>query len=1397
MEIKWESLYLREPDMGGEKMIKYISPNIREFETFAALENYANSTYKFFSTEISLSIDQLLDRSRMLILGEPGMGKTRLLTEMVKRANEQGKKALYLDLKRVENNNLITHIRNLTASKKQLSKDIENAEVFGSDDFELSNETPGILCLDALDEVLTTHLSGISDGIQEILNRYPQMAVYCSCRKNHYTTLPTGIFGRFSYVYIDIFSIDQVRTFLETNEIREETIVEIMSLLRFKNRDLIIQIPRYLHMVLVILKENGGVVDRSTFSRCNIFEHFTYKILELEASRDPGQLSQKTELIKRVLEKIALVMEIYQTNIITKDELMSFFDDIHSNLSTSFLSQIDIKTFYERSLLKDNFDGTIQFENTEIQEYLAAKEIVRLEHLEQTVFDLSVDPELREIYPSWINTLDFIVELKPNLATSIIQLSYGKSNTVQDEEYHKLVSGVNRDALSLDERNFIFLQIFNYYQKTAEFLSLGVAANLGRLYNDSLRDIIVNSLRNEKIDKLTCFQQENVTEIIAYIMEENPSEVDFWKQKLLALPYKENIKLSKSIIFALGKAKDISQLAIIAEPLLYTGNEIIIQNIISACIEAEPNHNFSIRSYIEGTKKDQIIARYGIYKVKNVEAIELILSKLIEDGEFRSKFIEDESVFKDKDKIIGNNIFAVWNEKLEQKVLELIQTLLSNREAWITERSKLLNYILALAQAQDSRFILRLSNYLVTTNCLDGYYCSRLLAPLLSKDGVIKFVEMLSTTEDGREVALRTLQYKSFFNDAASIDTYEEGRKHFEQEYRDFETRQNSSGPSISKDENRLSESFKFQLEPEPGKYDQNVFSFYYRHRNELEATGAELERLKDLVVNSILEIFDPSETKLTITKKTGQGREYTTHSFIETFGACLPLIELLGIDNTKYRQKIINFIPFADPEELEIIFRLVPSIRDNEIDQLLSVYSNNRLDDLALLMPENFIGASAKYNNKKVIPVLKKFIESDTFDVHIKTQALKVICTIEPDETYLKNVFETHIIKETVELAELANELLISVYNDWNAVTWRVGELIKRVFEFTRKDKEHRVGKREYELNHKEFASPLMNLADPIYIDIMDKLAFSAFEVYGRGLKYREYSRYLWEIVISFYINLKQTRSYIYLQKFISQIESRFGQHEGFFELSYRFQTVKQTYLNYLGKPVSFSDCIKTYNRLKENQYLGVTNARELLEVVLSVLDNDFMKWVEAEGAYRFIQEATRHQEDLIQKTIKTQIENGLLKRGLRFAKLRREEQLLDDKRPDMLITYGFIGPILIEIKRVDNREVYNDEERNRYREKLLQYLRATEAPFGLYLAFQINNNYSMIEYVPKLIDTYKDIKNVIVKGYNCIKQLPTLDSALKNSVAQVRPATQEVVHVSTGENNQKKSKRAIKQTK
>jgi len=240
------------------------------------------------------------------------------------------------------------------------------------------------------------------------MQKYNQSNFLISCRKN-YLNKWQHLFSEIDFDYIEIFPLDtpkikdylRIKDYLSAFGISQKKIDDLLEKLYFQNRPSILQTPRYLEMIAELV-EKEGVEKLKTISRGELFEKFIYKKINIESEKTNEANCQA--IIKKVLEKLALIMEIYQSNQITKDELMEFFDDTKSSLNVIFLNQVPINYFYERSLLKDNIDS-IEFENTEFQEYLAAKEILRLGRVEQVIFDLAVVRDLGEIHPSWMKLI--------------------------------------------------------------------------------------------------------------------------------------------------------------------------------------------------------------------------------------------------------------------------------------------------------------------------------------------------------------------------------------------------------------------------------------------------------------------------------------------------------------------------------------------------------------------------------------------------------------------------------------------------------------------------------------------------------------------------------------------------------------------------------------------------------------------------------------------------------------------------------------------------------------------------------------------------------------------------------------------------------------------------------
>jgi len=627
-----------------------------------------------------------------------------------------------------------------------------------------------------------------------------------------------------------------------------------------------------------------------------------------------------------------------------------------------------------------------------------------------------------------------------------------------------------------------------------------------------------------------------------------------------------------------------------------------------------------------------------------------------------------------------------------------------------------------------------------------------LFAEILEKEQVEAFVRKLSKLDNGRRVALWTLQKIRFSKQNNRKEIYEKGRHLFLGEYKQAEEQwnQKEKEPSYETD---LVKEFQFKLEPEKGRYSLDVFRFFLDNKHELmpQITEKEKSRIKELIVGSVFSKFDPGEYSLEITD-TGSGyRSYKTHSWISIFGQCIRIASELKLDITRYRKRIVNYIPFAYSEELEALFSLVRNIRPDEMSGLLSVYKEKK-SDLWRFMPENFVSASERYIIKESVPILREFVRMDEFPVYERVRALKTCEFLGPDAAFLKDTFRKYEKdKELSRLAEEANELLIDIYQDKAAISWRLNKLKTREIQ------------QEHEFYEKEFPASLMRLKDPKYqVYFLDLLrwSFSVRKKEGHG----PYIEYLWDVVCSFFENLKGQRSYAPLRLLESVVEE-YSTDEGINWFKYRLQRLKRSYMFFIGKPSGVVECIRKYNMLKRRQYFQITTPHSLREKIKEVIDEDLRRWVEGEGAYSFIvgnkiRESRRQDyENLIQKTVKTQLAYALLNRGFKGTDIIREPQLLDGKRVDFLIFYGFIGPILIEVKLSEHRDLdsrKNFEHQKSYK-NLVRYMEGFNAHYGIFLV--VDNKVRSPEaekwesHLARIRNAYNKIKNVEVLGLTCIQ--------------------------------------------
>jgi len=1348
--------------------MRYIKPNLKRYDTLTAL---LKSREPHFFFEPYMKIEELYNQKRTFIISEPGIGKTRLLGELLLKSNKEG---IFLDLKKLGKMSIESFINEREKNKRipilkerKYNEDSKNWKIYQTKKFKLEDKNEIIFCFDALDEVKNEDFSEVVDNLKDFMQKYNKSNIVISCRKN-YLNKWQYLFSEIDFDYVEIFPLDtlKIKEYLSTFGIDKKKIDHLLEKLYFQNRPSILQSPRYLEMIAELV-EKEGVEKLKTISRVELFEKFIYKKIKIESEKTNEVNCQ--EIIKKVLEKLALVMEIYQSNQITKDELMEFFDNIKSNLNVVFLNQVSINYFFERSLLKDNIDS-IEFENTEFQEYLAAKEILRLGRVEQVIFDLAVVRDLGEIHPSWINTLSFLIGSEINILKNVFEYVFSNPQSVHIEENIRLLTKNNIEKLALEDKKNVFKMVFSHYQDTGYWIDHDVAEKLSFYYVDSLYEYIEKYIINRGIqgDAKKVIKANSAT-LVAFLVEKKllaEAQREKWKIRLKRFLYEKNqneVVLRRSL-FALGKFKEIqlftSQLI---KKVFNAGDTATIANLIHALEDIDLNHPVVINCILKGVKIDNASARRALYKIKEKNGLKQVLDEFIKDNSILYEFIEYEDIYRDEKEFI-RNIKRNADGIIIKKLKKIITTALSNRFLYRTEKSHFIQEIVLLIKEYSPKYIFELArNYSSNDNI---FALEHIFSLLLGKEDIRKFIKSIKDVDNNSaRIAVQTLQQIRYSSRSDNEEIYELGRHYLKNEYKQIEAKEAQITGKQQKRDMKIYNDFKYKLKPKENKYFPDVFQFYFDNKDKLEPflTEADKSRLGKLVKGSVFNVFDPGKQKLTINQRySGGSITYTIDTWIKIFGTCILVAKVLELDISPYRQKILNYIPFSYYDHYKTISVLIPNPTEEELSNVLKLYQD-RNDDLTIFMPRNIIDLCGKYKIKRSIPILKFFVESDQISVFDRKDALNSIAKINGGaKVYFQNIFIEYKMAgdKHQELANTANEILIKKFKDEDAIKWRFEELKNRAFPFQRAKDAHSVGFQESEIDDKEFAQPLIQLKNIQYKSKFLRLLEDSFEIMKKGKDYFAYTSYIWEIVIEYFKNLKELRSYKILED-LELIIKKHAKQNGMNWFSYRFQQLKLEYIIYLGKPKNIADCIKKYNFFKEKVYLDISTSKDLLDLVKKIINEDLKRWVEDEGAYKFIEKYRPEKgqkferEDLIQKTIKTQFENGLLKAGLRKEEIhiQRESQLLDNKRTDFLISYGFIGPILIETKLTNNKEITNEKEREKYKKKLIQYIKGTHSHYGIFLVFQTKNDNSLNKYLPSLEELYRTEKYIKVIGLNCIK--------------------------------------------
>lgn len=457
-------------------MTNYIEPQIVRYQSIDGLLKNSNSARSLFDTEKLLSIDKLLQENFVCIVGEPGIGKSRLVSEI----KEKFSKELY----------------SCTASKFELRfmpKDIKYC------------------IIDALDEVAGNIFYDTLLLIKQYKNENQDVKVLFTCRKHYVASYAKHFITCNNLIFMELCRLNDKDIMEFVNRCSDITKTNINKNSKLKE---LLTIPRYLTFLMEYDKQKGDC--------SNIGELFEYIIgSSIQKAIENRHNIDKNEsvkiLVQRVLEKVAFIMEISRKDQISKDELYTILDEVKGNMTQMLIANFDL-LFFESRILKET-NGILQFENTELQEYLAAKELCRQDNIESVLYDVAVQKELKHIHPNWYDVIPHISYTENRIHTfiNVFKLIVSYESNLENESFESLLKYVDPSLLLFQHKEELFSIIFEHYLRVQAYIKWGspILKLMQDCYTPSCNDKMMIPA-----DQLNTIQLANIYAILKVIVEE-------------------------------------------------------------------------------------------------------------------------------------------------------------------------------------------------------------------------------------------------------------------------------------------------------------------------------------------------------------------------------------------------------------------------------------------------------------------------------------------------------------------------------------------------------------------------------------------------------------------------------------------------------------------------------------------------------------------------------------------------------------------------------------------------------------------------------------------------------------------------------------------------------------
>lgn len=1291
--------------------MNYIVPKITKYSNIDELLKNKSKTPSLFDIENFLSIDDLLSENFVCIVGEPGVGKSRLISEIKKHHT---KKLLF---------------------------------TCNASDFKSQEIPSGIeYCIvDALDEVDGSAFSNTLQLIKQYKEKHQDVKVMFSCRKHYVVS------------YASIFSSCTKLVFVEVNRLEDREITKIIDTCSDITKENInkspklrklLSIPRYLTFLLKSENQRGAISNIG-----DLFEFIIDNSIEEALMVDNAIKKENLKvIIKRILEKIAFIMEISRKDKISKDDLYTIIDELKGNMAHMLVAKFDL-FFFESRILKET-NGILQFENSEIQEYLAAKELGRQENIESVLYDVAVQKELKHIYPNWYDVIPHLSYSKDRSDSfvNVFKLITAYESHLENETFESLLRYVNPSTLGDQQRADLFSILFEHYQRVPAYIKWrGPIENL-------IQECYTSSC-NKKLrafsDQLNEIQLTNIYAILGGLVENNKldeSVIKYWKDAATVLMGTKDSKMQQTALNFYYALKDDEELRELASTF-NSFTEDVKQKYIEVTGYRKITDKLVIDCWLTYCDKSNPEAVNAVLYIDNPESIIYAYNKILTEG-IREFFNPNGSLLVFYELSLQKQFNIVWEHNQDSKILmtKVIACFVKNRTYSSPKDINTVVKQILLEEETGKIFFYCFEKDIWELNELFRTFDADVTdADLISKlDTLLKDIK----AEESEVDYILTVLVNKIRKDKSKKNTISKYIKRYE---KTFELWDQDSREMVQEREPdpSLIQAYESLSSPELSKY--NKFETAYKLSKKIDFLSKQEHKP---IVDVITDFFKEIDLDKLIVKKNGEN-SYRLSSTLVKIPSYVKVLHHLGyrVLLEKYKDILIKTLPIVcrttnfDPREIKDIYKSVIGNINKDDKSAIVKWWKAREDDFMNISPDDISACITDYGidalSYKLEEYIEKYIENDSLENRIAaSRALEVISEdyCKWDINKYKDLFK-RLEDESIESIKMqCNAIIIEKFQDSEAINWRIEYLKANVTKSFHNETGHFrcISREESEMisTNPYMFRCFMNIKDN------DGLIDQMFELFNFGLSIsvkpdtQEYSSYLLRQIYLFFVN---TNKVTYISELRKRVEA--------------FNTTNMSYLAYnimnnaeniflKNERITISKAIKLYNRCIDEFYLQIRNNGDLRRY-FSKIQYEVQKEIQDQGIYALVRQQSLN-EDFIQRELKNTIINKCCQIGLQTIQVDREVALQDNKRTDFLIRYGLCDPIMIELKLLHNPEIKNMKKRQEYKKKFVQYTNATNACLSLFWVFDVHKGGSVQDF-EKLKAEYNDLDNTLVLLTDC----------------------------------------------